>query len=253
MCRQNVVSSTPHNLSQSLPDVDPQHPQYQFICTQRRKIRKWKLHNQRTSNFPTLETVVSDTPSLSKKEVRRLKNRESAALSRKRKINEITEVQNLVLKLNQENIALRQRISMLEGFAQNSMLSQQNFYQPPSSLQPQQSGYQQLQAQSSQQNIFQQQNVYQQKSIYEGLKSIESLADGNSSPYLASSQFFSTKCAFTNLPRPLENDFPVLSDGQNFNKGSYQNQLQRNGQIFDTYPSIPYQNMHSTQFSQARR
>jgi len=266
MCRQNVVSSGFHDLSQSLPDVTPQHPQYQFICAQRRKIRKLKLHNQRTNSFQNPEVVASDTSTLSKKEARRLKNRESAALSRKRKMNEIAEVQNLVLKLNQENIALRQRISMLEASVQSSIFpQQQNMFPPPPQQhqnmfpppppQQQQSAYQQSQPQLQQQNMFQpqQQSGYQQQPMPVNLGPIETLPNRNPSPYPPSSQFISSKPTRTNISRPIENGFPFTYDGQSLNENPFQNQIQKFGNAFITYPPVPYQNAYPTQFPQSGR
>jgi len=116
MCRQGVFVENPHSLPQFPTfegDLTPNHPQYRQIATQRRQIRKWKMRNQRVDEVKKNKNQ-GNNDAANKKELRRIKNRESAALSRKRKLEEVEEARQTIETLNQENVILRQRLLELE-------------------------------------------------------------------------------------------------------------------------------------------
>lgn len=89
------------------------HPNYHQLASQRRQIRKWKMRNRRNEVSKENKNQVSNDVA-TKKELRRIKNRESAAESRKRKIAEVEEARQAIELLNQENISLRHRLIQLE-------------------------------------------------------------------------------------------------------------------------------------------
>jgi len=121
MCRQGVFVENPHHFPQFPTlegDLHPNHPQYRQLTAQRRLIRKWKMKNKRNDEIKDTKTeLVNNAPN--KKELRRIKNRESAALSRKRKLAEVEEAKITIETLNQENVSLRQRLLELEQTIKN--------------------------------------------------------------------------------------------------------------------------------------
>jgi len=160
MCRQGVFVENPHNFPQFPTlegDLDPSHPQYAQIASQRRQIRKWNIKNRRMNITKPVQVQKTDD-NLSKKELRRIKNRESAAESRKRKIAEIEGARETIGKLNQENVLLRQRLLELEQTVKSfkyhpdqSVHSQPSFIKSELTpyVQPQASFHQQYEQQQS--------------------------------------------------------------------------------------------------------
>jgi hypothetical protein len=121
MCRQGVFVENPHRFPQFPTlegDLNPNHPQYRQVTAQRRQIRKWKMKNKRNDEAKNTKAELINGAT-NKKELRRIKNRESAALSRKRKLAEVEEAKLTIESLNQENVCLRQRLLDLEQAINN--------------------------------------------------------------------------------------------------------------------------------------
>jgi len=92
-------------------NVDTSSDDYHQLAAVRRKIRMNKIRAKKLSYTRNEQPVPLQTKAI----VRKIKNRESAALSRQRKKDEVIVLKNLLDKLQEENILLKERLQQLEN------------------------------------------------------------------------------------------------------------------------------------------